>query len=119
MTTTSYEGRRAPTFPAPLAPGLGASVLLLLAWAAPPLEAQAPPKDDKKARLDAYGEPLPPGALARLGTNRLRNGGQVSDIAFAPDGKILATCGADGTASLWDVATGKVLRVLPAHPGNA
>ena len=33
-------------------------------------------------------------------------------VSFSPDGKMLASCGRDGTAKLWDVATGACLHVL-------
>ncbi len=40
---------------------------------------------------------LPEGVFARLGK------GWVTDFAFSPDGKRLATASADGTLLLWDV----------------
>jgi WD40 repeat protein len=36
----------------------------------------------------------------------------VKDLAFSPDGCILATCDGDGVTRLWDAATGQPLRVL-------
>src|SRR5207247_1709646 len=41
--------------------------------------------------VDLFGDPLPPEALARLGTIRMQHGMSVQAIAFAPDGKSLAT----------------------------
>ncbi|MFE5521445.1 trypsin-like peptidase domain-containing protein [Streptomyces virginiae] len=38
--------------------------------------------------------------------------GTVWDVAYSPDGNTIATCGADATVRLWDVATGKG-RILP------
>src|SRR4051794_16809254 len=53
--------------------------------AAPPGPKPAPP------RLDRYGDPLPEGALARLGTLRLVHPGEISAAAVSPDGKLAAT----------------------------
>jgi WD40 repeat protein len=40
-------------------------------------------------------------------------------VAFAPDGSVLATAGAEGVVQLRDPATGAVTRTLPGHPGGA
>lgn len=69
-------------------------------------------ESQKVERTDSYGDPLPPGTLARLGTVRLRHAmGQV--VAFSADGKTLTSIGADQAARIWDVASGRLLRSLP------
>jgi RNA polymerase sigma factor (sigma-70 family) len=92
--------------------GLGSSVLY--GGRSAPGAEQPQPKADKpkpKAeRNDRYDDPLPPGALARMGTVRLRHGQLVSFVAFLPGGKTLLTVSQDGTVCQWDVATGKEVR---------
>jgi WD40 repeat protein len=63
-------------------------------------------------RTDSIGDPLPEGALLRLGTVRLRHGDGVCAVAFAPDGKLLASVSRDRTLRLWDAATGRQIRQL-------
>jgi WD40 repeat protein len=63
-------------------------------------------------RLDALGDPLPPGAVARLGTRRLHHGDLVRAVAFAPDGKSVVAA-TDSGLTFWDLAGGRRLRSLP------
>jgi WD40 repeat protein len=69
-------------------------------------EVKAPPAK-RAARIDRYGDPLPPGALARIGTVRFRQ--FFGLMRFSPDGKVLTSV-SDGKVYLWEVATGRELR---------
>ena len=42
----------------------------------------------------------------------------INEVAWGPDGKILASCSRDQTIRLWDAATGKVLRRLTGHSND-
>jgi RNA polymerase sigma factor (sigma-70 family) len=105
-----------------LAAGAGLLTHQTLAGQRPEARAQdAPPGDgnDKgPVRLDRFDDPLPPGALARLGTTRFRIRGAVACLAFSPDSKLLAGGSRNGDALvLWDAATGKELRRFEGHQG--
>jgi RNA polymerase sigma factor (sigma-70 family) len=78
-------------------------------------------KNETQVRLDDDGEPLPDGALRRVGTLRFHQGGGTPCPLFpCPDGKTLISgfyCG-DRTICLWDLATGKLLRSFPTGYSN-
>ncbi len=61
-------------------------------------------------RMDLHGDPLPAGAIARMGTLRWRHTGYVQSAVFSPDGKLIAsTCNErdEDEVWLWDAATGR------------
>jgi Tol biopolymer transport system component len=72
---------------------------------------------ETKPRVDQYGDPLPAGAVLRLGTVRFRQGGPVLSVAYSPEGKTLALGTGDYTVRLWDVGPGKEIRSLQGHRG--
>ena len=57
---------------------------------------------------DQSGDPLPPSAIARLGTLRFRQEGFVDNLIYAPGGKTLISR-AGSLAISWDARTGKEL----------
>jgi WD40 repeat protein len=87
---------------------LAAMVLLL---AAPVFADEKPP-----ARVDQFGDPLPEGAVARLGTVRFRMLG--SCLAFSFDGKFVVTGNYDRTASMWDLEGREVRRFQGKNLGQ-
>ncbi len=64
---------------------------------------------------DRFGDPLPPGALARLGTTRFRHEGRVFNVAVSADSRIIAA-GGELTVCVWDTTTGQELQRLPGNP---
>ncbi|HWG44068.1 MAG TPA: hypothetical protein VN688_14925 [Gemmataceae bacterium] len=97
---------------------LGAAFLLFLIavtnlaglWAYPTTP-EGLPQRSKPSRTDRQGDPLPAGAIARLGTVRMRRAYQSPcDFAFTPDGKALVSARTSKIVQFWDVKTGKPLQ---------
>jgi WD40 repeat protein len=85
-------------------------VLIPLLALARPACGNPPPDDGPPARTDRHGDPLPPGAVARLGADRFRHGDRIDSLAYSPDGKLLASSSLDGTARLWETSSGREVR---------
>jgi RNA polymerase sigma factor (sigma-70 family) len=75
-------------------------------------------REAAKPRLDAYGDPLPDGAIRRLGTLRFRQGGgQINRLLLSRDGKTLVSkCFyGDPTIRVWEFPAGKLAHSFPGH----
>jgi RNA polymerase sigma factor (sigma-70 family) len=71
----------------------------------------------KENKTDRHGDPLPPGAVARLGTVRFRC--WADSVAFLPGDKVLATVAREAV-SFWDARTGKEKQcTVDMHWGEA
>src|SRR5262249_7167547 len=107
--TTLMEERRVPAG----GPMVRRTVLLLIGLfgtgAAVPPATTAPPA----VHADLVDDPLPDGALARVGTLRFLHGAPIVSVAYAPDGKSVATGGLDGVLRVWDAATGRQRLRIP------
>jgi WD40 repeat protein len=92
---------------APMLPGrLSFALFIVTLLCSEPLRAGPP------LRTDYYGDPLPPGALARMGSIRFTGvglSGVGPDADYSPDGKLLLVGWGDGFRFL-DVASGKEIR---------
>ncbi len=78
-----------------------------------------PAAEAKDSPKNAFGDPLPPRAIARLGTSRWRHANNISAVAYSPDGKMVASGCNDGHLVLWDATTGQLLREIPRDaPGS-
>ena len=126
-----------PSFPAPgctringprcwAFPHMLAIFFILMAWCrVAPGETsrglvQAGKPEGPQTPVDLYGDRLPAGALARMGTLRFWLGVPISSIAFSPEGENLAAASAGHgiTLRVWDTSAGRTVHVLP-DPENA
>jgi RNA polymerase sigma factor (sigma-70 family) len=102
----------------------GAGAVAYRLWAERPSQAQTAPEPPKTMtgprkeemaqrpnRADRHGDPLPPLAVARIGTTRSWHGRDHENaLVYSPDGKMLASCDSGKAVRLWDTATGKEVR---------
>jgi RNA polymerase sigma factor (sigma-70 family) len=78
--------------------------------AAGPEEAKPEPAD--AALVDAHGDALPAGAVARMGTVRFRSPHTITMLRFSADGTALIGSGWDNSVQVWDRASGRKLHHL-------
>src|SRR5205807_10085063 len=93
-----------------LPPGIVAALLLVC-----PAQAAAPPVGS--TQRDRHGDPLPPAAVARMGTVRF-NHWLVMCVAFSRDSKYLVSGGLDRHVRIWDRRTGKEVRHFKSDAVN-
>lgn len=79
---------------------------------------QSSARADDKVRVDADGFPLPPGAVMRLGSLRMKHRSGVEAVAFRKDADYFASIGRDGVLRHWEVATGKRRNEFPIPVPN-
>ncbi len=95
--------------------GLVAASVAALAPRTSPAATEPAPKplavSGEPARADLFGDPLPPGALVRMGTIHFRHGNYISQLEYAPDGKTLVACSFNDVCA-WDAATGRPVHRL-------
>lgn len=77
-------------------------------------------KGTSSAKTDLFGDPLPEGAIARLGSRRFRHEGETNALRFTSDGKTLVDLngwpGHRSAVHLWEASTGRELPRLPIDP---
>ena len=74
---------------------------------------------ERVSAVDLFGDPLPKGAIARLGTNRFRHSlldgaNHLSRVFLSRDGASLVTVARQGGVSVWESATGRLVRSIDA-----
>jgi RNA polymerase sigma factor (sigma-70 family) len=65
-----------------------------------------------QTRVDANGDLLPDGAVARIGTVRFNHGDGLNNMLFTPDGKTILSTGG-GWLRIWDAGNGREIAHLP------
>jgi WD40 repeat protein len=112
---------------------LSAALVLALGASVGGVDVPAQQAPAPEARTDCHGDPLPAGAIARLGTIRFRHPNLIFALAYSPNGKVLAAADGgflaghrglgwaarvEGSVCLWDPATGQPVRRWAAHKGT-
>jgi WD40 repeat protein len=97
---------------------VGFLVLLIGAVLLHPGSACSQAADQRRPSTDRYGDPLPPGALARLGTTRLHPGASVVYLACLPDRNsfLSVSNSEEGMAvCVWRTDNGRLVRRFESH----
>src|SRR5688572_21109392 len=69
------------------------------------------------AKTDLYGDPLPRGAISRLGTIGFRHGSQgVKSLAFTPDGSSLIVATEGSAIRIFGATNGRLIKEFRTDP---
>ena len=79
----------------------------------PPGDGEAKWHTAKTGHMDQNGDPLPEGAIARIGTVRFHAANNKIVIAFSADGRTLALCCPRSQVVFLEVTSGKELPTVP------
>src|SRR5205823_6487552 len=84
---------------------------------AEPPQKQGNGAENHPSHTDLYGDPLPAGSVARMGTIRWRLDRQISfAAALTSDGKTLVAANPFRGLCCWDMVTGKIIHRGPEDP---
>lgn len=98
--------------------GMGAGSVVRRSLAAQPPDRPDSPAATVSAKraptvlLDCFGDDLPQGARARMGTLRLRHDHPVASALYTPHGLLVTSVAERGAILVWDAATGRKLREI-------
>lgn len=88
---------------------------ICLTWLTMPAAGAAP-------RTDCFGDPLPDGAVYRIGTTRLRHEIGVmpafENVLLSPDGKFVFSSRYGDVVRMWETATGREVRRFDSYSGR-
>src|SRR5262245_48828298 len=68
--------------------------------------------------IDRHGGTLPPGAILRMGSVRMRHADRIEAVSFSPDGKTIASSDSGYIVRLWDLRSGQLRLELPKGAGS-
>lgn len=91
------------------APGFALALTLAMTLCGSPKAFTGPAASRDAARPRLEDNALPAGALARIGSTRLRTTGYALDLQYSPDGTLLASFGYS-EFEIWDAQTGALRR---------
>jgi WD40 repeat protein len=95
---------------------LGSGAMWLMAGSAPVREEPLPQPVHTGA--DVRSDPLPPDAVARIGSSRFRAGKGLTALAYASGGKVIVAAHEQGVVQFWDAASGKMTNKVAVDAGQ-
>jgi WD40 repeat protein len=99
---------------------VSAALILAVAGLVMPAKGQTPPLNSDAPLLDIQGDPLPSGAIARLGTFRLRHQGPIGSVLFSPDGNyVIVSSKGIQELKIWNVRTAQLKQTLKCQFSEA